>query len=642
MSKAEEMPIDQSRAIAILAKSTVKSWIEPVVELVTNCDDAYNRLENSKKVCSGNIELSVSRKKGGEWASLEVYDEAGGMDRKKLGLATTFFGDANEYEKNKNVRGYFGRGLKETIIALGIGEIITIKDNKLNKVKIWLDKDKKKVFREPLVEDEKVNKTIREEYGIKKDGTLVKISIINEEIKIPELETLRLQFKNHICLRDILSSKKRKVILHFCDIKRSSKHQEQISFESLRGKEVLNKPLKVPDFNNSAILRVYETKETLPQYKKYSPFNLTGILIKTPGAILDNQLFKFENDPAGYYFYGELISEEIDKILRSGETSILNPSRSGIEWGHGYSQNLMKSIERELEPLIEEKRKELAKNKHIEVNENSKKLLKELSKLFNQIYEEELGEGDIELDVKDLFKEEIFIKPNSPNLPPRKPRTLCLYAKENIVKSKEEQATITSQKNKIYIIDQKIYLEKHPKHPSMFWAKFKVEGLNLGDEDIIEARIGKSLTFCDVRVKEMGHIGTTPSKPQKKGGIQDFYLNSDPTADQRAFYNEKTGIIDIFTQFPGVSRYLGESLDTRTETGRMLLCEIVCEAFFKQIAEKRITQGIETPFGEGIEAHISLYKNTFNRLQKTHINKVYSLVMNWEFEENIKKTENDN
>ena len=313
MSKAEEMPIDQSRAIAILANSTIKSWIEPVVELVTNCDDAYNRLENSKKICSGNINVSVSRKKGGGWTFLEVYDEAGGMDRKKLGLATTFFADANEYGKNKNIRGYFGRGLKETIIALGIGEIVTIKDNKLNRVKIW------------LVEDERVNETIREEYGLKKDGTLVKISITNEEINIPELETLKFQLKNHICLRDILSSKKRKVILQFFDMKRSSEHKEQILFESLRGKEVLNKPLKVPGFNNSAILRVYETKEALPQYKKYSPFNLNGILIKTPGAILDNQLFKFENDPASYYFYGDIISEEIDKILRSGETSILNP-----------------------------------------------------------------------------------------------------------------------------------------------------------------------------------------------------------------------------------------------------------------------------------------------------------------------------
>ncbi|MBS3099912.1 hypothetical protein J4463_01730 [Candidatus Pacearchaeota archaeon] len=555
------------------------------------------------------------------------------MDRQKIELATTFFADASEYKKNKNVRGYFGRGLKETIIALGIGEIITIKDNKLNRIKIWFDKDKKKVFRDFIVEDEKVNETIREEYGIKKDGTFVKVSITNEEIKIPELETLRTQLKNHICLRDILSSKKRKVLLQFCDMKRSSKHQEEISFESLKGEEVLNKPLKVPGFNNSAILRVYETKETLPQYKKYSPFNLTGILIKTPGAILDNQLFKFENDPASYYFYGELISEEIDKILRSGETSILNPSRSGIEWGHRYAQILMKSIERELEPLIEEKKKELAKNKHIEVNENSKKLLKELSKLFNQIYEEELEEGDIDINVEDIFEEDAFIRPKSPNLPPRKPRTLCLYANENIIKSEGEQAIITSQKNKIYIIDPKIYLEKHPKYSSMFWAKFKVEGLNLGDEDIIEARIGKSLVFCDVRVKEMGHIGKNP-QPQKKGGITGFNPNSDPNPMQRAYHNQKTGKIEIFIQFPGVARYLGESLENvETETGKMLLCEIVCEAFFKRIAEERIKKGKETPFGDSIIVHMALYRNTVDNLQKKYMNKVYSLVMNWDFNE---------
>ena len=294
----------------------------------------------------------------------------------------------------------------------------------------------------------------------------------------------------------------------------------------------------------------------------------------------------------------------------------------------------MKSIERELEPIIEEKKKELAKNKHIEVNEDSKNLLRELSKLFNQIYEEELEEGDIEINTDDVFEEEAFIRPRSPNLPPRKPRTLSLYANENIIKSEGEQAVIISQKNKIYVIDSKIYLEKHSKYPSMFWAKFKVEGLNLGDEDIIEARIGKSLAFCDVRVKEMGHRGKNSSKPQKKGAITGFNPNSDPNPMQRAYHNQKTGKIEIFIQFPGVARYLGESLEnTGTETGKMLLCEIVCEAFFKRIAEERIKKGKVVSFGDSIESHMALYKDQVNELQKKYMSKVYSLVMNWDFGE---------
>ena len=96
MSKPEEIPID-SRGIKILAHATIRSWMEAVVELLTNSDDAYKRLENSGEKCSGAISISLSRRKGGEWGVLEIYDVAGGISRKKLDSVTTFFADSNEF-----------------------------------------------------------------------------------------------------------------------------------------------------------------------------------------------------------------------------------------------------------------------------------------------------------------------------------------------------------------------------------------------------------------------------------------------------------------------------------------------------------------------------------------------------------------
>jgi hypothetical protein len=83
-------------------------------------------------------------------------------------------------------------------------------------------------------------------------------------------------------------------------------------------------------------------------------------------------------------------------------------------------------------------------------------------------------------------------------------------------------------------------------------------------------------------------------------------------------------------QFPGVPNYIGEDLrDIKTEMGRMLLCEIVCEAMFKRIAKEKLDKGEEAFFGE---KDADIYQNLINDLQKKHLNKVYNLVMNYDFE----------
>jgi hypothetical protein len=73
-------------------------------------------------------------------------------------------------------RGLFGRGLKESIIALGQGEIETTKDGKLNVVKIWWDKKRKEALFD--LEDEIELKEKQEE------GTTVKTRYRNKYVTI--------------------------------------------------------------------------------------------------------------------------------------------------------------------------------------------------------------------------------------------------------------------------------------------------------------------------------------------------------------------------------------------------------------------------------------------------------------------------
>jgi len=139
-----ELPID-SRIVKQSAQATIRNLVDAAVELITNCDDSYRRLEEQGFKTSGRIDLAVSRQKGGRCEIFLVRDYAEGMTRGELQKAVRFGGETSGFEKGRTVRGLFGRGLKEAIISLGEGEIYTIKNNTLNPAKIWWDENEKRL-----------------------------------------------------------------------------------------------------------------------------------------------------------------------------------------------------------------------------------------------------------------------------------------------------------------------------------------------------------------------------------------------------------------------------------------------------------------------------------------------------------------
>src|SRR3989338_7114807 len=111
----EIMP-QASRNIRINALQTVKSAIDAAVELITNSNDSYNKLEGKKANINGTIELFVEYKKGGTLKKIAIKDFAQGMDYDRLKVATIYGEAASGFEIGVSVRGLFGRGMKEAIV----------------------------------------------------------------------------------------------------------------------------------------------------------------------------------------------------------------------------------------------------------------------------------------------------------------------------------------------------------------------------------------------------------------------------------------------------------------------------------------------------------------------------------------------
>jgi hypothetical protein len=231
LEEEQDLPTD-SRIQIQLSYGTIRYLYDAVVELVTNSDDSYKRLEEEGNSTKGEIKIRVRRLKGGRCDILEVIDFAEGMDKEQLKKALKFAGEASGFEEGKSVRGLFGRGLKEAILALGKGEIYTIKDDKLSKAILWAGHKGGK-YRPPK-ESHISSKEEREELGIiEGNGTVVRITVTNEKIKCPDYKTFWPQIANHYALRDINSAANRKVILQFeSPEKQGLKMSKTISYET--------------------------------------------------------------------------------------------------------------------------------------------------------------------------------------------------------------------------------------------------------------------------------------------------------------------------------------------------------------------------------------------------------------------------
>lgn len=615
----KDLPIN-ARIVEQLSKATVKTLVDGIVELVTNSDDSYKRLEEEGQPPNGIIDIHVSRKKGGTCDGLLVKDSAEGMTREELEKALEFAGETSGFSKGKTVRGFFGRGLKETILALGEGEITSIKNGKLCKTRVWYDKKAKR----PQYDDEMLNGV---EDTSNQNGTEVCIRITSDKVKIAEFKSFADQLSRHYALRDINSSDSRNITLHFNDMKRRQVHNCKIAFSYPENTKILEKDIQMPAYGDQIKLTLRESIMPLDSPRN-TPYGLAGILIKTRGAILDNELFKFENDTAALYFFGEALCEGLEDRLRKGESELIDFNRGGLEWANEYCRSLETEIEKTLQPFILAKKKELERVPEKELREPTKKMLRKLCTLLNELAKKELEEFDgvpvdPEPDISDLV-----LKPEWVNVQKEKPRTLSVYAPIAVVQEEGDKVNIESDTASIQPLQTRITLERHPKHPDKMWySYFKIVGSADDAEGVITAILGGRKAIARVKVsppktKKMGQ----PSG-SKSGFISDIRPDEEESPSQRTFYDKNTGVIKIFIRFPSVTGIIKSGLEgAETPEGKILLSELVGEAFCRELARRRMEMNPPIPGSE-----IDAFNDEVNKTQKRILEPIQRIVREWRF-----------
>jgi hypothetical protein len=272
------------RGLKKLADDAIKhDFMKGIIEIVTNADDSYCRLEEKGQVVSGRIDIGVKRHPRKKETLLEVRDRAEGMDQAAMIEGIRMYG---EDTIGGCVRGIFGMGLKDTINAFGNGFIASIKEGKLYLSELDLDDFN---LHDPVMVDAEA----RKRYGIAGNGTLISIKIMDPKVRIPQYETLRQYIQTHVCLRLIVTDPKRDVVL----TELGTGSAESLTYKYPENEVCLDKDITIagyPGVNAHLCVKKALITEPLTQQGSY---RTGGILIISKRTVHQATLFGFDEDP---------------------------------------------------------------------------------------------------------------------------------------------------------------------------------------------------------------------------------------------------------------------------------------------------------------------------------------------------------
>lgn len=592
------------------AKQTVQELIDAIIELVTNADDSYTRLHTAQAADSkeGQIVITVKRGPGGKARYLEVSDEAEGMSLETIKTKALWYGaQTSGFSEDKPVRGFWGRGLKETIFALGEGKIESVKNGERSVVRVWWDNWENKGKAELLQHSSGPTNH---------NGTTISINV-TEDVKCPDWEKLKQQVSQHYALRDIV--RRRKIILILSNVDSSDRLREShkwiIKPSTPQGKIRVKKKIDTPF--GEAEVEIWESSEPL-DYRRHDPISQGGIVVKTIGAALDISLFDFDDDPDAHYFFGQVMCPGIADLLRQGQIAFLTATRRGLDWRNAKCKEFSKIMRDILRPLVEEKKR----GRGLTSLPNAGTLVA----MLNQIISEELQESQGDGEGGDTYRKDITvltIVPSSGKTPPGVPRNFTLYFPARL-------ATATPVVN-IELLGppgfwkdlDKVSLKAHSATADLLIGEFKVSGTTLGAKTHIHCYIenfkgqqGYDAT-ATLTIAEPGHRQHGDKPRAATGGLLKDIKYYPEKANQRSWVDEQEGVINICTAFPDVSRYnISDYRDqtvpeTRKAQWLVMLAEVITDAVCRYIARKRVERGLTGTVD--IDSFLAEYNRLFAR-----------------------------
>lgn len=527
--------------------------IYALVELITNSDDSYSRMDRKGYKSSGIIHVELVRRRND--SVFRVVDQAEGLDQKEMDQKIAMYGGETIGREELNTRGYFMRGLKEAMVGMGYGRVRSIKDSFLYECEV--DGDAYYTPRTP----QKVTSRMKGELGVAETGTEVMLKATRDEIKIPQFENLKEQLEGYFSLRKILQDPKRMILLVEWNEKGGKKREPiRLSYKQPRGEKIFGDPL----FMNyegrkiDAKVEVWRSELPLSGKEEAGPYRENGLLISDGKAIHDITLFKYDNSPEAENIFGEVECHYIYELMDKGG-QIVSSKRDQLNPRHPFTRILKDAVEKILEPILkEEKKRKEQERREIETRETRERF-KNLLKDLDKIVKDEIGEiSDTGLD-EDKEKEPEVPENGFAFLPPittvvsRKIKTLTLRALVPHVIPLHNEVKIESDCEEVLLHTPEVTFEESDLRGEIASKSVRIEGRQVGAIAAIVAKYGELKAECIVQVRSKPKEPVdTPPNNRRKGLFKDIKFDPKEDPRYRVNYDRNTGIITIATQAPSV------------------------------------------------------------------------------------------
>lgn len=600
-----------------------KVQIRALVELITNSDDSYRRLENRGIAPDGRILVEVSRRRQGSVVRVTDYGE--GMDGRSLDLALGRYAEETSgFTEGAPVRGYFGRGIKDAILGLGEGSVVGIVKHQEHRA--WLG-----------IRNGKAHYEAREPAdlgaGQVVNSTTVEAIVTRDDITIPQWQNLRMRLLLHFALRDILSSDSRTVVARTLDANGNQTQESTLNYQFPRG-ELLHEATEfVSSAGTSCRIVVYRADDPLDTPREQGYIAQAGLLIKSENAILDNTLLKFDGDVNAQRFYGTVTCQYLDDLLRADEP-ILLATRDGLDRAHWFVRELFDVCESVVEPLVQQEAERARRELHRVQNKALQQKLDTALNQLNRIARDELAELN-PLEPGDQRDPHIppsgfgFV-PEYANVLTGRRKTLCLRALTRIIPD-GSIVTVSSSHPNITVSDPIVYMKPRRDFEWIVEATVAVEGVQVGADAIVSAECEGLTSEAFVRIIARPEPQEPDPHPRRRRGLfNEIRFSDEADPRQRVRYDRDSKDIIVAVNHSSVHPYISDASGAGTDTpqGQVILAELISEAICGAIARHGVDTGrFAAPVGGEVEA----IQNHQLRLQNQYSGRIHEVIVAQEY-----------
>ncbi|MGV3740904.1 MAG: hypothetical protein ACO1NO_01180 [Burkholderiaceae bacterium] len=595
------IPVDQ-RVIDIDSRR-FSSIEKALVELITNSDDSYARLETAGAQASGSILVQYERHRNA--ALLSVTDQAEGMPFDTACFILSYGGAHSPLAQGVGGgRGYFGRGLKQAIFGLGYGWMESIHAGRLSRIELFRGESGEYLY-EDGGQDRAATDADRERLGIPGNGTRVAIVIENSRVNISQFASLVQSLANNFYLRDVLARR----------------HVEAVHLK--KGREI-ERSGRVKFVEPPAVVLLGpDAKGQFQHGKETHAFTLTlkraldaelvhrgdertgGLTVVSGTAVLDCQLFDYENQVGTEYLFGTVCCPALLEKLGQG-VAVISDERAGLNAKAPFVAAFYKAVSKMIAPFVMAEKEKL---KHLERATTSGRTAHMIEHILQRMNHAAIHDFGIVLPASGAAPWESG-ESEEPQSHALRFSTPFYYRKPNhpfhvhlLVDPErfDEDAVLkidASMTEGLHIdaLQKEIATRDLRGQPQLEWT---VTGESPDDHGELVARVGNYLAWCEIVIADQATVHRHHAKrrmkkrhlPRDEGeavftGYEFRYLG---TEADRAVYSPEERTILVNTAAPTVQLYLDGRGNFR-DSARLLLAELFMDVIANELARYRLVR----------------------------------------------------